>query len=381
MNKGKLIVLAAFIILIFFGIFWWFKTASPSDMNIKILVLNNDLLVNDSATIRYLNDFVKKTHEYIYKEKPLTVSLELFGSAGVYKPKMVVKRKPGERDWEWEKEILDSLESLFFFPIRVTLSNNETNELFVKFLQTSIEEPDAVMLVAGSFPECYDHPSKMQLIEEINKTIAKLRNKFIVVNGVIDCRKGLEADIFDTLAAKKRFIVETMNLPKIPTRRCEESDLPLVFGMFFDLVKEDDFNDYLEFLQRQIGQKFVLTFWNDGPKNNFKLKFLNNTLDSVELKKHISVLTKAKWASINFLFKHCYNTLSLLPEATKKYVVMTGNFPPYGQRRVLDEEFWTQLRKVPNVFYFHYTKRPTRIDREYVEVMRRYKNLPVKTSY
>ncbi len=384
MNKAKLLILVGAAALLLVGVFLWFKSATPSDLNVKIVVFNNDLLLNDSSTIRYVADFTQKVHEYIVKANPLSVSLELFGSAGVYKPKMLIKRKPGERDFEWEKEILDSVRSLFTFPVRVTLANNEVNELFITFLRKSLEEPDAILIFAGSFPECYDHTSKMNLVQSVNSVLEKYRRRAEILNGIIDCRKGLEADVFDTLSARKNIRVETMNLPKITTRICEEKDLPVVYGMFFDSVKENDFEACLKYIQDNVGKKFVFTIWNSGPKNDYTIRFLNTTRDSVELKQQVAALERVKWSSssIGFLFKHCYNTISNLPDSQKKYVFMIGHFPAYGSIPVLDREvFWPRLQKVKNVRYYHFVQNPNDKDREYIDALIHDKKIPVETSY
>lgn len=355
MNKIKLVFLLLFFVAIIAGIFYYFASRPPANIKLRILVFNNDYLRNaehDSAFSRELTSLL------MGKYNPTALQIKLYGSSKLPKSEFEIKLKPGENEKIWREEIYRRIFSIFEDTLDISLSNESANDLFIDFLkkiEKESDDPEVVFVFAGSFPNCYNYTSKNELLAKIKEF---MRDKNFeakrIYSLLINPRKGLEGDIIDSLNATRIFQVEEIALAPDLRRECFETKFPKFFGMFFKKLNYQQSSDFLGFIKQTGGPQFIFTIWNDGPKNNTRLVYTDDKIDSADFVNILQGVQDANWTSINFLLKQAYNQLSLLPDTIQKHWVFVGRFPPEGDKASLDKEYWENLKKIKKLSIYHY---------------------------
>ncbi|MFN3305620.1 MAG: hypothetical protein ACK42Z_00350 [Candidatus Kapaibacteriota bacterium] len=355
MNKIKLLGLFIFFAILVVVVYFYFSSQPPSEIKLKILVLNNDYLRNpehDSAFSRELTSLIME------KYNPTYLQIKIYGSSKLPKSEFEIKQKPGENEKIWREQIYRTLFSIFADTTDISLSNESTNDLFIDFLkkiQKEPHDPRLLFVLAGSFPNCYSYTSKKELLEKIKDFIKNNNQKpKPIYSFLINPRLGLEAEIIDSLKSSQNYIVEEVAIAPDIRRECFETKFPRFFGMFYKKLNYQQSADFLEFIKKTGGNQFIFTIWNDGPKNNTKLIYFDDKLDSADFVNILQGVQDANWTSVNFLFKQAYNELSLLPDSIIKHWIFVGRFPPEGDRASLDKDFWQNLKKIKNLLIYHY---------------------------
>lgn len=355
MNKIKLFVLFIIFALAIVAIYFYFSSQPPAEIKLRILVFNNDYLRNsehDSAFSRELTSLIME------KYNPTYLQIKIYGSSKLPKSEFELKLRPGENEKIWREEIYRKIFSIFEDTTDVSLSNESTNDLFMDFLKKIEKEPDdprILYVFAGSFPNCYNYSSKKELLERIKDFTLKNNQKVKkIYSFLINPRDGLEAEIIDSLKASQNYIIEEFAIAPDLRRECFEAKFPRFFGMFFKKLNYKQSEEFLDFIKETGGTQFMFTIWNDGPKNNTKLIYTDDKLDSSDFVNILQGVQDANWTSMNFLLKQAYNELSLLPDTIKKHWVFVGRFPPEGDKANLDKDFWQNLKKIKNLLIYHY---------------------------
>ncbi len=355
MNKIKVFGLLILLALAVYAIFFYFSSQPPSEIKLKILVLNNDYLRNpehDSAFSRELTTFIME------KYNPTYLQIKIYGSSKLPKSEFEIRQKPGENEKIWREAIYRTIFSIFADTTDVSLSNESTNDLFIDFLKKIEKEPEdprLLFILAGSFPNCYNYTSKKELLERIKDfTKNKSQKPKQIYSYLINPREGLEAEIIDSLKSSQNYKVEEFAIAPDIRRECFEAKFPRFYGMFFKKLNYQQSGDFLEFIKETGGHQFIFTIWNDGPKNNTNLIYTDDKLDSADFVNIIQGVQDANWTSVNFLLKQAYNQLSLLPDSIKKHWIFVGRFPPEGDKASLDPDFWQNLKKIKNLLIYHY---------------------------
>ncbi|MFN3781518.1 MAG: hypothetical protein ACK4SO_05030, partial [Candidatus Kapaibacteriota bacterium] len=248
MNKIKLIGLLLIISILVVVVYFYFSSQPPSEIKLKILVLNNDYLRNpehDSAFSRELTSLIME------KYNPTYLQIKIYGSSKLPKSEFEIKQKPGENEKIWREQIYRTLFSIFADTTDISLSNESTNDLFIDFLkkiQKEPHDPRLLFVLAGSFPNCYNYNSKKELLEKI-KDFTKNNNQKPkpIYSFLINPRLGLEAEIIDSLKSSQNYIVEEIAIAPDIRRECFETKFPRFFGMFYKKLNYQQSADFLEF--------------------------------------------------------------------------------------------------------------------------------------
>ncbi len=381
MNKTKVVVLLLVFAGIIFALIYYFRSQPPADVRLRIFVFNNDYLRNpehDSAFARELANLLME------KYNPTNLQIKLYGSTKLPKSEFELKIKPGESEKIWKEVIYQKIFGIFKDTTDISLSNESTNDLFIDFLkkiEKEANDPRAVFVFAGSFPNCYNYTSRSELLAKVKEFVGnKNFESTQIYSLLINPREGLEKDIIDSLDATKNFQVEEITLAPDLRRECFEAKFPRFLGMFFKKLDYQESSLLLDFIKQTGGNQFIFTIWNDGPKNNTKIVYSDDKIDSADFVNILQGVQNADWTSVNFLFKQAYNQLSLLPDTIKKHWVFIGNFPPAGDQPSLNKEYWENLKKIRNLAIYHYlplrAKRNS-YEKRFFEVIKKYYGLNV----
>lgn len=381
MDKTKLFVLLVIFIVIIGGVVYYFVSSPPADIKLRIFIFNNDYLrsaEHDSAFSWELTTLLME------KYNPTALQIKLYGSTKLPKSEFELKRKPGENEKIWRAEVYKKIFDIFKDTVDISLSNESANDLFVDFLrkiEKEANDKEVVFVFAGSFPNCYNYTSRSSLIAKI-KEFVKDKNFEAkqIYSLLINPRKGLEEDIIDSLKAIRNFKLEEIALAPDLRRECFETKFPRFFGMFLKKLDYRQSSNFLDFIKRIGGEQFMFTIWNDGPKNDTRITYSDDKIDSTDFVNILQGVQDADWTSVNFLFKQAYHQLSLLPDTIKKHWVFVGSFPPAGDQPSLNKEYWDGLKKIKNLVIYHYLpsrSKKTSYEKRFFEVIQKYYGLNV----
>jgi len=384
MSKTKLIFGLVILLALLIGFVYFFISSTPPIYNVKVLILNNDYLKIDTIT----NNISEKLAELLSSNKPVQLNFSYITTTRIFKPNYELKIKPGEELQRWKLRIKNYLKETLNDTVVVVLEDNKVNDLFEKFLKDAISTKDlknTFFVVIGTFPECYEYSSKKALINSTKEILrsSKLSKKINLLTALVDPRKNIEQEIFDSLLVTNKVSIQHLDVDLEKERKCYKKNLPLVFGMFFNKLSNFDSQNLLEYIKLTAGTNFFLTIWNDGPKNGAQIIYLNQAGDSAEFNTNVVSLAKCNWSSLNFLFKQAYHNLSTLPDTVHKYLYFVGNFPEAGEQNLLGQEFWSNFAKIKNLHLFHFLAKGQNIgyEKNIFKALKKYHNLSISTSY
>lgn len=347
-------------------------------MRVYVAVVGNQLWHNKQG-VPVENVLVEELHKQLVEHGVNSVELELIAPAEISKPGLKVHRLPNQGKNAWARFLLDTLRSFFAFSRTVEPTNQDANQIVSALFKNAPHDRTTVLVLAGSFPTCYDTAARRMLLAELRAMPP--RDKQTIYTALAGGRRGPELDVIDSLPALLGVIAKPLNVPQLSHAPCEQ-EVQNIYGMFFEPVPQRNFAALIDYIHRTIGKQIRLTVWNDGPAHGSVMLWMSPA-DSVAFRRGLDTLARAKWSSINFLFTHCLNTLRKDTSKGAQIVLMVGHFPTWQNMRVLPPEFWKELRSLANVQYVHIlpAQDPTEIDREYVSVLRKYKGLSVITNY
>ncbi|MCX7909904.1 MAG: hypothetical protein N2560_10385 [Ignavibacteria bacterium] len=386
MNKVKLLFLFIIITLVIGGIIYLFVTQKPPIYNVKILILNNDYLQIDTI----LQNISDKLALELSKNKPNQLNFTYFTTTRIFKPYYELKIRPGENIENWKFRIKTYLYSTLHDSVLVSLENQKVNDLVLNFISEAFTEKDNLentyYLITGTFPECFDYESKKSLINSVKELVKKRKEKDKVrlISALVDPRKNIEKEIFDSLNATNMFEIKKIDIDLEKERKCIPLDVPKIFCIFLNKFTQPTSLDILDFISKNVGNRFFVTFWNDGPKNGSTQLYLSRNIDSLEFLNYSSSMTKCDWSSLNFLFKQSYHQLSTMPDTLNKLLFFIGKFPEPSNQRLLNKEFWVAFSKIPNMVWYHFLPKGEQkgyLESNFFPVLQKYYKIKIYKNY
>ncbi len=128
MDKTKITILIAIVIIIFIGIYFLIPSSTPTKINVVITILDNQNLNN------YLNQVIEKTIEELMINNPTEIDLSLLTTSNILKHKINIKMKPGDSELNWKHDVKNTLEKLLKDSTMRSITNKSINDLFIQTL-------------------------------------------------------------------------------------------------------------------------------------------------------------------------------------------------------------------------------------------------------
>lgn len=386
MDKTKLTIILILLAIIIAGVIYLFVESKPPIYNVKVLILNNDYISIDTIA----NNVSEKLAQELSKDKPTQLNFSFYTTTRIFKPDYELKIRPGEDLQKWKFRIKEYFYKTLRDTILISLENQKINDLVLKFISDAFADQSnresTYYIITGTFPECYDHESKKTLIEAIMNLTKK--NKVVepvnLITALVDARKKVEKEIQDSLVATNKFNLKRLDVDLETERKCVPLDLPNLFCIFFDKFDPPYSDKVLDFINKHIGNRFFVTFWNDGPKNGVNLLFLSRGMDSTEFFNTSSAMVKCNWTSLNFLFKQALHQISKMPDTVFKHLIFIGKFPESQNEKILKKEIWDSFAKIKNLYWYHYLpleEKPGIFEKKVFPVLEKYYKIKVTTNY
>jgi hypothetical protein len=386
MDKTKLIIILIIVGIIIFGIIYLFVESTPPIYNVKVLILNNDYISIDTIA----NNVSEKLSQELSKDKPTQLNFSYYTTTRIFRPDYELKIRPGEDIQRWKYRIKDYINKTIRDTVLVSLTNEKINDLFIKFISDALVDKEntknTFYIITGTFPECYDYSSKKTLINSL-KDLAKkekIEEPIKLITSLVDVRKTIEKEILDSLVSTNKFDLKRLDVDLEVERKCIPLDLPNIFCIFFDKFAPLSSDKVLEFINKQIGNRFFVTFWNDGPKNGFNMLFLSRGMDSTEFFNTTSSMVKCNWTSLNFLFKQALHQFTKMPDTVYKYFFFIGKFPQAQNEKILKKDLWDSFAKIKNLKWYHYLpedEKPGIFEKSIFPVLDKYYKIQVTSNY
>ncbi len=361
MSKTKLLILLLIIVAVIVAIIFAFVKTQPRAIVLHFCILNNDYISRTRTRI------VKDLGEVLDSIKPVEITMRIISGDNPERLDTTFKRKPGQSYKVWKEEISKNISEFLVDTPKKVFENAKINDLFLKFVdevRIKGRDPSNIFVFTGTFPECYDVKHSLDLVDKIKelsgrKNLNKKEKSQIagrLIWQIIDPREA-EKLVLDSMLAYTDINITNLRVQIQQSRSCEDEDLPMIFGIFFDKLSPDQaYEFYADFVKSELNAgKFLLTILNDGPKLDSRVKYLGVDLsDSVILVNTLNSLNKCEWTSINYLFKHALNLFKNKSPNVIKHFVIVGNFPKFQPINILDRKFWDELKRVPNLRVYHF---------------------------
>lgn len=372
MDKTKITILIAIVIIIFIGIYFLIPSSTPTKINVVITILDNQNLNN------YSNQVIEKTIEELMINNPTEIDLSLLTTSNILKHKINIKMKPGDSELNWKHDVKNTLEKLLKDSTMRSITNKSINDLFIQTLhmiKDNGKEEGNYFILTGSFPECYDEESSKLLINNINETTKGIQTKSKIIWSVLDTREN-EEEILKTLIASNFSSIIDRRIIFNNSRECIERTSQQIYGIFFDRLDYENAKEFINYLKRNFGENIKLTLWNDGPQNNITLTFSKKDSLNLEAIKAFIELKEGRWTSVGYLIKQATNYLSQLQDTSTKNLIIIGNFPMESKGNQLDAETWKLLQSIQNLSITLYRSsnfKENKTDKTFIEGLRYYK--------